>query len=50
MLASFPSMQESEARRILSPAVGFAPEPQGETLSLSGISPEMLKALTYGGD
>jgi hypothetical protein len=50
MLASFPTMQESEARRILAPAVGFAPEPQGETLSLAGVSPEMLKALAYGRD
>lgn len=47
MLASFPAMEEAEARRILSPAVGFAPP---QDMQLSGVPADILKALAYGSD
>lgn len=46
MLASFPTMQEAEARSILTPAVGFSPPPAME--QLSGLAPDTIKALAYG--
>ena len=50
MLASFPTMEEAEARRILTPAVGFAPATtdQAAAKAAEQMTADVLKALAYG--